>query len=162
MPTKTDKFLDEIADNNAETDEIAEQNVEQHNIDFNLYLNDVGARDPELWFLAWQNLLQPVGIPFEDWFGMTNQEIWELEQTPLRDLMWQATVAAARAQADTETIRQMIVVADKHAKKLSGIKLSRGELETAAQEGVGSTRFKAAKERRINGKAKEDNDGSAG
>ena len=72
---------------------------------------------------------------------------------PMKAILWQANVAACKAQADVEVIREVIGIAEQHSKVNAPIysKLSTSELQSAASEGIGNERFKTAKERRSNG-----------
>ena len=135
-------------------DEIIERNQESHRERFLELQLEPTERDPVIWADAHEALIEPIlAMDFEDWFLLDAQDFAAMDDEPAKAILWQAQVAASKAQADVEVLRQLIDVSDKHAtqnEKLTAL-LNTSEMREAAAEGIGNVRFKTARERRSNG-----------
>lgn len=149
-----DQLLNLLADQAVETDEIAESFEGQWSADVFDLVNDPKGRDLALWTIAYAELLEPLGVvTLEEFLTATNYDYALQPSSPVRNLVWQAMVTAARQQANMAIIRDILRVAERQADDVSGkvAGIDKGTLQAAAQEGIGNARFNAAKERRNNG-----------
>lgn len=146
-----DQLLNLLADQAVETDEIAEGAQAKWTADAIALMSDPEGRDLALWTIAYAELLEPLGvISLEDFLTGTNLEYALQPQSPVRNLVWQAMVAAAIDQANGPAVRETLKTASGQAEQIAADAkgVSRATLEEAAQEGIGNARFKAAKDRR--------------
>ena len=151
---KPQELLDNLADQSAELDEIIERNQESHRQRFLELQLEPTERDPVIWADAHEALIAPIlSMEFEDWFLLDAQDFASMDDDPAKAILWQAQVAASKAQADVEVLRQLIDVSEQHSKENDRLSadLSGADLREAAAEGIGNDRFKTAQERRSNG-----------
>lgn len=133
---------DTTADNFARQDQLSEDNKTDYQKRLYELLTTPSERDPE----TWESAGAPVGLNVESW-----NLVPFTHRTDEYNQMCQALFAAAMQQAREELVlRDMLVAADKGAKKLDTVtnQKSNQDIKQAAQEGIGKARFNAAKESR--------------
>ena len=154
MGNDSDRLLDTLADQAADLDDIVEDNESTHLdifVDLQMFPDN---RNPAIWESAYNALLVDFdAMTLDQWFEMTTEDYVALEETPMRQVYWQAMVAAAKAQADVQAMRQALSVADGHANSNKSLfdKLNDQDKKIAAKEGIGNDRFKTAKDRKKDG-----------
>ena len=154
MANQSQQLLEKLADQSAELDDVVERRQVTHRQRFVELQRYPEERDPVIWFSAYEALLGDMNVmPFEDWFLLDAEDFASMPDEPMKAILWQANVAACKAQSDVDVIREVIGLAEKHSKENAPIfdKLSTTDAQAAASEGIGNDRFKTAKERRSNG-----------
>ncbi len=145
MAQSPDALAETIADNAAETDEIAEDRQEEFSARFMELLFDVTERDVEMW----EDAAAEVGLDPE-WLALSVADLNAMGRAE-RTLAWQAAhalmIAVSKEQAFTEiAIRPLIMAAESHAQ---GIKTTDTKtIRALARTGVHKRVFEEAKERR--------------
>ncbi|MCP4640273.1 MAG: hypothetical protein GY851_07575 [bacterium] len=148
------KLLDTISDNTAEMDEVATAASESHAAALQSLLNSPEGRNPAIWLAAWEALVEPLGLmEYEDWVLLDTVDYVEAETTVGKPILWSATVAAAKEQADVGVLRELIAPAERGAtqQNRAAAKSSTAALKAAGLEGLTKERMKAAVERRNSG-----------
>ena len=137
-------LLDGIAERAAEVDEIAEDASGEHNARWQALMMDPDGRDPALWFSAWEELVEPLGLmEYEDWAVMDVVDYVQAGDVPGKQYLWAATVATAKAQADLVLWRALLPVLERQAREQNreAGALSKAQLQTVANVGPGKARF---------------------
>jgi hypothetical protein len=148
VPTP-DQLAARIADNAAETDEIAEDAQDAYSARFFELLHDPTQRDVEMW----EDAAAAVEMDPE-WLALSLADFNSV-QVGGRSLAWQMAhalvVAVAKEQAFTEIVlRPLIMAAEEHAASVK--KSSTGTVRALAKTGVAKRVFDEAKERRKAGR----------
>lgn len=145
LPQKPARFLDILADQQARIDELSERNEDRHARRMAELLNDVEARDPELW--------ESAGA--DDQILETTQSDYDAVPADERDLEWRndrsIMLASAHIQAWAELVLDDVLdyaEIDGEEQVIEADALSNAELRQAAHAGVSKTRVSNAKERR--------------
>jgi hypothetical protein len=154
MANKPQKFLDLLAEQSQDLDDIIEDNTVSHRQRFVELQQFPEERDPVIWSDAYDALLGTVSpLVFEEWFLLDAEDYAAMDDEPLKAVLWQASIAASKMQADLEVVRDVIDTAEGHSRQnqMEIGKLSESERREAASEGIGNDRFKTARERRSDG-----------
>lgn len=142
MSKAVEKLLDVEADKQALIDEITEDREEVFRNRYLQLLNDVGARDPDLW----SEFVGDIEVTEEDYM---NVPVFN------RDHEWHmgflAMIAAVRQQAWLEIFAtDVIAIAENEGRKVEKQvnNMTKAQLQEAAVKGVGKQRFADASTRR--------------
>ena len=145
MVQTPDTLAEVIADNAAETDEIAEDAQEAFTARFYELLFDVSQRDPDMWEDAAASVeLDP------EWLVLSIADLNSVERGG-RSLAWQMahalSIAVAKEQAFTElAIRDLMFASERHAQAIKTTDTK--TIRALAKTGVHKRTFDEAAEKR--------------
>ena len=145
MTQSPDALAAVIADNAAETDEVADDRQQEFAARFYELLFDVTQRDPDMW----EDAAAATGLDPE-WLTYSLADLNAMGRAD-RTLAWQAatalSVAVAREQSFTEVVlRPLMFAAEGHAAAIKTTKTS--TIRALAKTGVHKRVFEEAKTRR--------------